>query len=350
MTCTHLFNSWERNPGGKKRCIVMRWGAIGDMLVAGSVCRWLDIDRGYHVTMHTNATGAEVLANNPWIDEFIVTDNEVTMQADFNSYLERVSERYDKVINLDHSLELLMLARPEQLQYHYPHEAREFLFDKNYLEIAHKIAGVVPEFYDAFYPTEEEMKWAAGGRKSLLPDPIVLWSIAGSSLNKIYPWVNLVAKWLVDKGVNVVFAGGAGPSRRLEEGIITTMNQDGADMTRVYPRIGAWSIRQSLTFGLHAADVVVGSETGLMHGVAFDPTPKVIYLSHSSEENLTKHWRNTTVLTPDTERCPCYPCHRIHESWDHCVVNEDTGVAQCASSIAPEAMFEAIMEAIGAKN
>jgi len=81
--------------------------------------------------------------------------------------------------------------------------------------------------------------------------------------------------------------------------------------------------------------------------VATTDNPKVIMLSHSSHENLTKHWKNTTVLLPETERCPCYPCHRLHYGWQHCVQNAETKAAQCASSIAPELLFNSIMNALG---
>jgi hypothetical protein len=55
------------------------------------------------------------------------------------------------------------------------------------------------------------------------------------------------------------------------------------------------------------ADVVVGQETGLLNAVAMEPMRKVVLLSHSTHENLTKHWVNTEALTGDV---PCYPCHR----------------------------------------
>jgi hypothetical protein len=119
-------------------------------------------------------------------------------------------------------------------------------------------------------------------------------------------------------------------------------------MSRIRTIAGEWDIRRSLTFA-HVVDCVVGPETGPMNGVGMAPVPKVIYLSHSSADNLTKHWINTTVLTPDLSRSPCYPCHRLHSTWEYCHKDEKTGAALCASSISPEEVFASIALQIGAR-
>ena len=69
-------------------------------------------------------------------------------------------------------------------------------------------------------------------------------------------------------------------------------------------------------------------------------------LSHSSRENLTKHWRNTIVLEAERAKTPCFPCHRLHIDETYCPLVEETGGALCASNIRPETLFQAIRRAL----
>jgi hypothetical protein len=78
-----------------------------------------------------------------------------------------------------------------------------------------------------------------------------------------------------------------------------------------------------------------------------EEVPKVVLLSHSSANNLTKHWRNAVAIEPvDT---PCFPCHKLHYGWETCNRVESTKAAMCASNIAPERVFKAVAAALGAQ-
>ena len=336
---------WERHPDGRKRCLVARWGAIGDCLVAGSVLKGLH-EQGYHVTLNTSPLGELLLANSPYVNTYLVFEGGTLTQDQYDCYFQRIAERYDKVVNLDSTLEGLMLTRPGLPSFLYPPEARRFIFDKNYQEVAHYVAGVPVEPQDPFFPTAAENEWAAGGRAFMAPsEPCVVWAINGSGIHKVYPWVDLVAGWLAKAKVHVVFSGDADASRALENGILKTLMEDGVDSSYIHPCAGQWTVREAIAFARHA-DCVIGPETGLLHGVAMTAVAKVVYLSHSSPENLTKYWVNTTTLTPDPDRCPCYPCHQIHHWWDSCNKDEAQQVARCAASIAPDAVFDAVMTAL----
>ena len=109
------------------------------------------------------------------------------------------------------------------------------------------------------------------------------------------------------------------------------------------PRIkcesGEMSIRETLTLAQNV-DCVVGPETGVLNAVAFESMGKVIMLSHSSQENLTKHWVNTSTLTP--QGVDCYPCHRLHYGSEFCHEDKATGAAICQKSINPEKVLQAI--------
>jgi hypothetical protein len=174
--------------------------------------------------------------------------------------------------------------------------------------------------------------------------PVVVWVVNGSSMHKVYPWVQVVTAWLLERTpAHVVLYGDPGVGRQLQDGIMDCLARDGCDMRRVLGVADKWKIRQSLTFA-QVVDCVVGPETGPLNAVAMEDVAKVIYLSHSSADNLTKHWRNTTTLTADPERATCAPCHRLHTTWEYCHQDSQTAAALCASSISPDRVFSAIAE------
>jgi ADP-heptose:LPS heptosyltransferase len=85
---------------------------------------------------------------------------------------------------------------------------------------------------------------------------------------------------------------------------------------RVVKKCGKWSIRESMAFA-QLSDIVVGPETGTLNSVAFLDMPKIIFMSHSSPENLVTHWKNTIALEP--EGTPCWPCHKMIYGWRDCL-------------------------------
>jgi hypothetical protein len=95
-----------------------------------------------------------------------------------------------------------------------------------------------------------------------------------------------------------------------------------------------WPIRGALAFALEA-DAVIGTESMVVNAVAMEPMLKVVTMSHSSAENLTKHWQNTVAIEP--AGVACHPCHRVHpDSLLFCAKDTGTKAAACqASATAP---------------
>jgi ADP-heptose:LPS heptosyltransferase len=338
-----LSDIWHRNPDGRKRALVIRLGAYGDAIVAASIFPHLK-SQGYHLSVSCNPTTKDVLEHDPHVDEWLVQGRDFVPNEALGRFWEVLSQRYDRVINLSESVEGLLLAMPGRLNHAYSDEARRRICGNvNYLEHTHNIAAAPFGFDNArFHATEAEQKWARVTRRQM-NGPVVVWVINGSSMHKVYPFVQVVAKWLLERTpVHLVLYADPGVGRHLQEGIKDCLREDGCDMTRVHGIAGKWSIRQSLAFA-QVVDCVVGPETGPMNAVGMESVPKVLYLSHSSADNLTKHWRNTTTLEPSVG---CFPCHRLHMDWTYCHRSEKTLAAACASSIAPEAVFKAIAEIV----
>ena len=112
---------------------------------------------------------------------------------------------------------------------------------------------------------------------------------------------------------------------------------------RVHLQSGEWSIRQSMAFA-EVADLIIGCETGLLNAAGSLSVPKIVTLSHSSEEMLTKHWKNVTALRqPEGVGCNKQPCRQLHRNWLHCPRHEETGTALCQYHIDVEMMWSAIV-------
>lgn len=335
-------NLWQRNPDGRKRALVVRYGAIGDAIVAASTFPGLQA-QGYHVTVSCNPTTEEVLRHDPHVDGWAVQGKDFVPNEMLGPYWSALRERYDHIVNLSESVEGLLLTLPGRLNHSYSDDARRAIYgETNYLEHTHNIAAVPHDFGNArFHATEDELRWARAVRRRM-NGPVVVWVINGSSMHKVYPWTQVVAAWLLERTpAHLVLFADPGVGVQLQAGIMDCLARDGCDMSRVLGVADKWKIRQSLAFA-QVADCVVGPETGPMNAVGMEPMPKVIYLSHSSAANLTKHWVNTTTLEPDRSRAPCYPCHRLHSTWEFCHRDEASAAALCASSIAPEAVFRAV--------
>ena len=337
---------WERNPSGKKRALLIRYGAIGDQIMASSVLPLLK-RKGYHITYNTTPSGQEIVKHDPHIDDFLIQDKDQVPNLQLGAYWGQLQERYDHIVNLCESVEGMLLTLPGRLTHAYPDESRRRLYGKrNYLEITHDIADVPYEFRPKFYPTDSERALAKFSRNQM-NGPVICWAINGSSPHKVYPWTQVVTGWLMEKTpAHVVLLSDEGVGKQLREGILECLKKDGIDTKRVHSP--SWSIRDVLAF-CQIADCVVGPETGPLNAVAFERNAKVIYLSHSSHENLTRDWVNTRVLIPEQATAPCFPCHRLHFTWEHCHQDEKTSAALCASAVSPERVFTAIAAALGAR-
>ena len=317
----------------KKTAMVCRFGGFGDLLMASSVLPGLK-GQGYHVTFMTTPRGRDLLAEDPHIDAWWVQDEGQVPDGELAAYWEAVGSRFDKFVNLSESVEGTLLAVPGRSNHRWPDEVRRRrLGTVNYLDFIHELAEVPRGPKLRFYPTQAEWAWAEGFRDELGEDSfVIVWSLAGSSLHKAYPWTdNVVARLMLEcPKAKIVFVG---------ETACQILEQGWEEEPRVVRRSGVWSIRESLTF-LEVADCVVGPETGVLNAAGFLRAAKVIMLSHSSHENLTRDWKRTTVLT--AEGLPCHPCHRLHFGDRYCHVEPESHAALCAFGIDPARVFEAI--------
>lgn len=322
--------SWKE-PKPAKTCAVIRYGGFGDMLQAASILPGLK-EQGYHIDFWTTPRGAEIIRTDPHVDRLFIQDTDQVPNGELYAFWEVLKTKYTKFVNLSESVEGTFLALPGRAAHLWPHKVRAKYLDINYMEFAHELAGVPLPPCPKFHPTEEEREWALKQRAAI-PGKVVLYALAGSSVHKIWPYQdNLIARLMLhDPALHVVTVGDTTASI-LEEGW--------EKEPRVIRTAGRWGIRQTLAFA-ELVDVVIGPETGVLNSVSGSDVPKIVFLSHSSKENLTKYWKNTVALEP--RGCSCYPCHTLHYGWDHCHREDETGCAKCATKIGLDDAWQAFL-------
>jgi ADP-heptose:LPS heptosyltransferase len=342
----HRF-SWKIDPNPEKKLTVgiVRYGAFGDLVQAVSICRAFK-KHGYHVTLFCSYPPSEIAALEPSIDKMIVQRiNQIPMPwlGAFWVWMSKkwMGKGFDRWVNLTESVESTLLAMEGNIKFEWPPVVRHQYMNQNYLEFQHKIAGVPyskdPAEHFRFFPTDEEKKWLKEERERMRKRGIqkfVLWNLAGSSRShKLYPhqqaiWEH-VLKHYPDWGVVTVGDGSCADLESLKT------------EPRMWHTSGKWTIRQVLA-AMELSDVVFGPETGVMSAAAFYPMPKILLLTHSTVENLSRDWVNTTSIWAPSTVCPgrgmnlAPACHMMHSKFEPgCRQNPEFGTAQCVVEIDP---------------
>ena len=236
------------------------------------------------------------------------------------------------------------MASPGRVQFEWPNELRAKYLDRNYLEWTHELAQVPPPYQPKFYSTAKERENASWltrkwGRKN------ILWSLSGSSGHKAWPHIDAVIAriMLAWKDVHVVLVG---------DDFCKVLEVGWEKESRVHCKSGEWSIRETLAF-CEVADLVIGTETGVLNAAGMMDVAKIITLSHSSENMLVKHWKNTIALRqPNGVGCGKQPCMQLHggnntDPWLECPQEKETGTALCQYHIGPDQMWGAVLAVIG---
>ena len=327
-----------------KTCAVMRYGGIGDMMLAANVFPELKA-QGFHLTLFTHTNSFEVVEYDPFVDRFILQDSGQVPALEFRDFVLHHTKKYDRLINLSESIEGTLLSLPDRVSYYWPTGFRHSRQADNYYDITAKICEVPKALNGEFHFTQKEANKAFKQRRKLT-SPVIMWVMSGSAVHKFWPYMDqAIARILVQHPTAQIVLVGDESSQILEQGW--------SNEPRVHTKCGKWSIRETMTF-CHYADLIITPETGVAQCVAFKDVPKILLLSHSSVSNFAEDWTNCIPLEP--EDCACYPCHQMHYGWEYCTSVEVTDeqdtedparLAQCQVNISVEQMTQAINTALG---
>jgi predicted SAM-dependent methyltransferase len=304
------------DPHPPKTVGIVRIGAKGDALWASSPVALLK-EQGYHVTVYAATTGEEVLRHDPNIDRIITLRDGLMDDEELLQFWLNQAGKYDRWINFVGSVEQRLLFHPSSNEFYLPQALRHRFGNVNYLEMVHDYAGLPHDFRQKFYPSAAESAWAEEVRGKLPPGPLVVLNPCGSGPAKTWPHAQEFMRLMAEAGVVTVLLGDT-HDLELEE-IEPYANIVGKE----------WPVRAALAFA-QLADVVVATESLISNSVAQEDMLKVMLLSHSSNENLTKHWKNTAAI--EAKGVLCHPCHRIHASLAFCAKDTNTGASACMAS------------------
>jgi len=317
---------------------LVRLGAFGDALWASALFPYFKA-QGYHITLYTQPAGEEMLRHDPNIDRIICQPHGLFDFADGKigmwqtAYWIHESEKYDRFINLIGGVERRLLPQQYDPDFYLPHEQRVRIMNRNYLETLHDWAGVPYDRETAvhrFFPTAAELAWAAEERAKI-DGPVVLINPSGSSVPKWWPHTQALADRLAAHSIYSRIVGDLRFNQFRPSGKYgLTIGTD-------------WPLRKLLAFAA-LADVVVGVESVLVNSVAYESPLKVVLMSHSTHENLTRDWRNTIAVEPDG--LACYPCHRIHTDMQHCTHDKEANAAACQSAASATLVLRHILDYI----
>jgi ADP-heptose:LPS heptosyltransferase len=319
-----------------KRLLVIRYGGFGDAVMASSILPHLKSE-GWQITVDASPMGEAVLRYDPNIDHILVTPQGSVPAEQLPEYWNARTNGFHRVINLCESVEVAALLVPKQLGFFHDDETRRRLCGHiNYVEHTHKIAGVPLPARPWYYPLDEELH-AAKVRINSVKSVVVC--LTGSAEYKTWPnAMEFLRAVLSDTDAQVFLAGATRDehlSKELLEAVWPPFRSRVVDMT-------SWHIRESLAVAC-LADAVVGPETGIMNAVSYREMRKVLWLSHSSHENLSKNWMNTVTITPAV---PCHPCHRLHSTQKFCPRGPSGQFAACSEAITGEQVLSLCIEAL----
>lgn len=345
-----IYKKLIKSPGVKNQCsytefntnkkaLVCRFGAFGDLMQASSVFAGLK-DQGYEVTLMCSPPGVDVVLHDPHIDHFMILDKDQIPNGNLMDFWSWQAKKYDKFVNLSESVEGTLLGMHERAPRWWSPSVRHERMNKNYVQFQHELAGLPHKPQVMFYPTLEEKQWARKEREKIKSKFVIMWSLAGSSVHKVWAGMdNVLAAILLDyPEAEIVLVGGP-EAQMLEAGW--------ENEPRIHKTCGKWSIRQTLSF-LSEVDIVVGPETGVMNAAAQMNCWKILLLSHSTWENLCRDWEKTIAVWSENTNCKgrgnneVPACHTLHYGWESCTKHEESGTAQCQFDIKPEEVWQEI--------
>ncbi|MBF0508961.1 MAG: hypothetical protein HQK57_08555 [Deltaproteobacteria bacterium] len=314
-----------------KKALVIRYGAIGDHIMASTLLPYLKAD-GFQVYYQYTMDGKNILRGNPHVDVFLKHDESIP-HPDLPHYWDGLGSGYDRVVNLSESIERrLLLFHQDRERYELPLAERQALGQKNYYEETVRCGGyepVGPVRGELFF-SPAQTAWARSFMRRLRGTRVILWILSGSAVHKAYPHAEQVGLDTLARHKNVVIVTvGDELCRLLEWNHPRTIN-----------KAGRWPLWKSLIMSRYA-HLVIGGETGVMNAAGCFDTPKICLLSHSSKENLTKHWVNDfSIPSP----AACSPCHRmIYDASAQCPKRHPvTRATPCMDQIGPKMVVETI--------
>jgi len=292
-------------------------------------------EEGYHTTAYLSENCITVLKMNPYIDELKHHVKGTVKPEELGDHIKKISEGFDRVINLSESIEVALLKPEGYDEFLWPKDKRHEQCNKNYYDYTLEKSGIDEKGLNGeLYFTKNEHRKVKKKLMKYKDKYIVLWSLSGSAYHKVYPYAEYVACEFLERHPDVVVITVGDTACTLLEW----------EHPRTINKSDKWNIREVMLMTKYV-DMVIGTETGILNASGCYNTDKVVLLSHSSKENLTKYWKNCISLNAET---PCYPCHQLHYKLESCPLG-DLYAPRCVEDLKPIEVLNA-MESVYVNN
>ncbi|MHA2068524.1 MAG: glycosyltransferase family 9 protein [Candidatus Thorarchaeota archaeon] len=318
-----------------KRALVVRLGAIGDVIMMTPVLRKLKND-GYHVTVVGVHQGKMVLRFQESVDEFIMHDEDIPVK-ELGEYYQSMGSRYDYFLDLTMSIEGTLVPTQHMEAYYWDQEKRREELSVNFYDRTMELAGFEPTGSNGEIDfAKHEVKRALKQLSKFKGKYIVLWSLSGSASHKAYPHTEEVQRRFLE---------------RHKDAVVLNVGDDLCSLLeyrsdRVYNYSGYLPLRRVLALTKYV-DLVVGTETGISCAAGIWPNSQIVMLTTGTKETISKYWKNCTTIELGSD---CQPCHRIIYDSEICPRGKFYGAPICMEGISPEIVLNEMEKAYERRN
>jgi len=329
----------------KKSALVIRYGALGDMIQTTCLFPYLTA-AGYEITLNCDERGIQIIEHNPHIKYIMPHKAHHIPLEGLHEYWNKISQPYDYCAKLSGTVVegQLLFTSNQHMWYAGERHRRRLAGRWNYMERTIEVAGFtpIPPVRGELYFTKHEREWAKRLiKRHFRRKYVIVWAWTGSAVHKVYAYYWNVMEHLLNKWDDLI--------------IITTGDEWCEQLEINHPQIlhtsGRWQFRQAMSI-IPYVDLVVGPETGMLNAAGCFSTPKICMLSHSNKTNLTKHWENDYSFQIP---CECSPCHRLFkytggatfgsgkslDDYDFCTIGS-LGTCICMEATPPEMLIAKI--------
>lgn len=303
------------------RALIIRLGAIGDCIITTPLVRYLH-EQGWEIYYNTSEEGVEILKHSPRIKKIIPHIRDSVPINRLADYWKKMAKEYDidRTFNLTESIEVSIVCHPSQPVYMMPKEDRlkrcskdEYEYTFKYVHLDSTGVDLSPELHF----TKDEEKKMETWMKKYKDNFKIYHPVSGSGLSKIYPYWQYILDdiFRVHKDIVLITVGDT----------ICELIDNSYEITSPYvvPMSGKWSIRESMLASKYC-DLVVGTDTGMMHASGVWDVPKVILFGHNDPNTVSRHFKGEVIPIQSTVNCS--PCHRlIYNSQIQCPRYEPIG-------------------------
>lgn len=323
------------------RILFARIAAFGDVIITTPLIRYLK-QQGHEIYYLGSEQAQQILENNPNVDKFIYHKRDSVTGDKLGEYFEkiRIENNCDKLIDMCESLEVRLALLYNYPQYNWTKKERRDYCNINYYEYAFEHAQIElhgnirsmmkPEIFF----TQQEEDFILSIREKLIGKKVIMWGLTGSGRQKSYAYVPyIVADLMREIPEAVVILVGGEMCKVLESGF--------PKHHRILKYSGELTFRQSALLAKYV-DLVVAPDTGFLHSAGCWDTPKIGLLTHTTIENITKHFKNDYSIESTS---PCAPCFRlIQNAGIECPVEPDSNSTLCMGKdyMKPEIVLERI--------